>query len=111
MSALRPARASGKVTEAGGTTELAGIQIDTGATGGWGFGASTGDDGTYSMVVLPHRAYELAFHDDNGVYVNGCYADNPPGNFTADGHTCTPVTVGTSEVTEIDVSMPLAPQP
>jgi hypothetical protein len=70
-------------------------------------GTSTGSDGSYSLAVPPDT-YTVQFWDNSGAYAAGCYSASAPGHFSTDQSACTPVAADTSDVTGIDVTMPLA---
>jgi hypothetical protein len=97
-------RISGTVTGPDGTplaqiTVYAG-QIDT-SIHSYNVDAKTASDGTYSMAV-PAGSYSVAFTDSGRNYLTGYYSST---GFTAFGDSATPVTVGESDVTGIDVQM------
>jgi outer membrane protein assembly factor BamB len=104
---LQPtARISGTVTGPDGTTPLAGISVgavgDTFST--W---AKSGSDGRYWITVLRNASYSVTFQDPTGTYADGCYSSGAStGHFTFDQKACTPVDVGGSDHTGIDVAMP-----
>jgi multiple sugar transport system substrate-binding protein len=54
-------------------------------------GTRTNSDGTYVLAVVPDDDYTVSFREDTGTYVDGCYLNGAPGNFTTDQGICTPV--------------------
>jgi hypothetical protein len=94
----------GKVTAAGG----AGIgQITVGAynlSTDNGGNAVTADDGTWQIAVTP-GTYIVGYSDDAGVYASGYYALT---GYTASGASAADVVVEASDVSGIDVELPLA---
>jgi hypothetical protein len=70
---------------------------------------NTAPDGTYSIAVLPGASYSISFnrYDVISTYPDGCYSSTSSGGFTADGNACTPIAVGTTGATGINVQMPL----
>ena len=70
---------------------------------GPGFHGGTGPNGNYSVAVLP-GTYEVNVQDHTtGAYLQGCYGG---GDFVRDDD-CATVTIGTSDLTGIDVVMTL----
>ena len=67
--------------------------------------ATTAADGTYSITV-PASGYTVAY-DSGGRYLDGWYSSSASGHFTSDQGSATLVTVTTSDVTGIDVVLPL----
>ena len=49
----------------------------------------------------------LSFNDNSEIYVQGCYASGSEGSYPVDGNACSALSVTTSDVTGIDVQMPL----
>jgi hypothetical protein len=91
---------SGTVTGTGGGP-LAGIYVDAYSPDYYA-DATTAADGSYSVMV-PAGTYNVEFSDyNNDVYLHGYYAS---GGFTVDQNSATPVTVGTSDVTGINVRL------
>jgi hypothetical protein len=88
---------SGTVTGPGGTP-LSNIEVDTGSTFA---GTTTRVDGTYSLQV-PSGTFTVRFYDYSGTYYTGYYSS---GGFTVALGSATPITVGTSNVTGINVQM------
>jgi serine protease len=89
----------GTVTGTGGTP-LEGIQVEAYSSNYDGF-TTTHGDGTYSVVV-PAGSYTISFSDPSGTYLDGYYSS---GGFTVAQSSATPVTVTTSDVTDINVVM------
>ena len=65
---------------------------------------STAADGTYTLSVGP-GSYNIEFRDYAGVYVSGWYSDT---GYVPDEASATPVVVDGSDVSDIDVVLPLA---
>jgi len=106
-------RISGIVTGRDGTP-LAGVGLiavlPSGRKGGTGL---SGSDGRYSLKVAP-GTYVINFGDygSGSTYADGgCYGAGAPGNFTRDQNACTQVTVSASDVTGIDMTLPVAGTP
>ena len=98
-------RISGTVYGPDGLTPLTHVWVNAWGTGNFNAGDNTDNNGNYSITV-PSGDYRLQFHDNTGLYVNGCYLSSAPGHFTPDQGTCTSVTVTTADVGHYDVSMP-----
>ncbi len=84
-----------------GDVPLSGIEVSA-LSNAFSNGTTTGDDGTYSVVV-PQGSYHVEFDDPTGTYVSGYYAE---AGFTADALGASPVTVTTADVSGIDVQLP-----
>ena len=74
----------------------------------WG-SAGPDNQGDYTYSVIP-GVYQIDFQDYGLTFEDGCYDTAAPGNFTSDPSACSPVTVGTSGVDDIDVTLPLRGQ-
>ena len=89
---------------------LAGIFVGADSDGFSTF-TFTDQDGAYRLTVLP-GTYTLGFHDDDKVYLGGCYAGDDstpdPHPVTPDPRLCTPVTVDEFAEAEFDVMMSVA---
>jgi hypothetical protein len=98
---------SGTVIGPDGTTPLANMWVSINVFSGASY--QTDSNGHYSITVLPNVAHTLRFHDGIGTYVDGCYSSSISlGHFTTDPNACTPVPVGSEDVTLADVKMPEA---
>ena len=97
-------RISGTVTGPAGTPlggiSVAATRIET-SSGSYGLDAKTASDGKYSVAV-PAGSYSVEFSDSGRNYLAGFYSSS---GFTAFRDSATPVTVGESDVTGIDVQM------
>ena len=96
----------GRVTGTGGTPNLGDAQVlayvhPAGTYAGY---TNTAADGTYS-VALPAGTYVLYFYDESLTYLHGYYESGSSGNFTIDYDSATPVTLGSSDVSGIDVQL------
>ena len=95
---------------AAGPTSAGGVHIsplDT--TGGCGLGTvATAANGTYAVAVAPGLSYQVGFADPNATYVAGYYASSEPGHFTIDSMLATSLAVAASDVSKVNVTMPLA---
>jgi hypothetical protein len=89
----------GTVTGPGGTP-LADIGV-CGDSSGYSGCASTGSNGAYSMLVAS-GTYTVSFDDSTAKYFDGYYSS---AGFTLDYSSATPVTVGTSDVTLVNVQL------
>jgi protocatechuate 3,4-dioxygenase beta subunit len=98
-----PVHIKGTVTGPGGAP-LANIEVDADSSSYYGY-SWTASDGTYTVAVAPAGSYTMSFYDPNGTYLSGYYSS---GGFTLDYSSATPVPVSTSDVSGINVQMPLA---
>ena len=89
----------GTVTGTGGTA-LSGVEVDVYSNDYYGW-TLTGSDGTYSVDV-PVGTYTVSFYDNSGTYLNGYYSS---GGFVLDSALATAVSVGSSDVTGINVTL------
>ncbi len=93
---------SGRVTDPDGQPLpeiFVGVDSD-----GFGTFTFTDEDGAYRLTVLP-GTYTVSFHDDNKVYLGGCYADE---GITTDPNACSLVEVDGVDERELNVAMPVA---
>ncbi len=91
----------GRVTGPGGVP-LASIEVDAVEADYSAYGyAFTASDGTYAVAVVA-GTYTVSFYDGSDTYLHGYY--NGAG-FTTDHSNATPVSVGTSDVSGIDVQL------
>jgi hypothetical protein len=89
----------GTVTGSGGTS-LANIYVEADSSDYQDY-AWTASDGTYSVVV-PAGSYTIWLSDPSGTYLDGYYSS---GGFTVAEGSATTVTIGSSDVTGINVQM------
>jgi hypothetical protein len=89
----------GTVTGPGGAP-LAGIMVEPCASPACQVGWTTGADGTYALNLAP-GSYVLHFAEWSGLYLSGYYASSGLANAT----NATPVMVGASDVTGVDVAL------
>ena len=89
----------GTVTGSGGTS-LANIYVEADSSDYQDYGW-TASDGTYSVVV-PAGSYTIWLSDPSGTYLDGYYSS---GGFTVAEGSATTVTIGSSDVTGINVQM------
>ena len=89
----------GTVTGSGGTP-LANIYVEADSSVYQDY-AWTASNGTYSVVV-PAGSYTMWFSDSSGTYLDGYYSS---GGFTVVESSATPVTIGSSDATGINVQM------
>ena len=95
---------AGTVTDSGGVpvTGMSVLSCLTTESTGCGF-ATTGADGSFSVTGLPAGAYRVTFEDSTAGHPTGYYSAT---GFTGDSGGATPVTVGASGASGIDVKLP-----
>ncbi len=93
----------GLVTAPGGSP-LSDVEVDPESSIRFYAGAWTAADGTYSVLV-PSSAYTMYYTDPTGTYLNGYYSSGSSGGFSLLASSATPVTVGSSDVTGINVQL------
>ena len=108
---------SGKVTNVSGTPLLAvdayacihpvagSCYVQKDMSSGVVYGFSTGVDGTFSIAVAPHEAYYIYLVDSSGTYAGGFWSSS---GYTPYLTSATKVTIGTANVTGINLSLPSA---
>ncbi len=95
---------TGTVTGTGGTPVADGVVFAFDATGDVLRHAWVAADGTYSLLVAP-GAYTLRFRAGMDTYAPGWYSTS---GFTPYSASATPVVVSTSDVSGVDVTLPIA---
>ena len=95
---------TGSVVDTGGAA-IAGIQVLAYIPSGYQGVATTAADGTYAVLIPPNLSYTMAFTDNSGHFVMGYYASNGVGHLTAIYGSATPVVVGMSDLSVLEVTM------
>ncbi|HEX7490907.1 MAG TPA: PQQ-binding-like beta-propeller repeat protein, partial [Candidatus Limnocylindrales bacterium] len=92
-------------TVTAGASGLAGIEVDVISPDGQTLlaDAQTASDGTWSADA-PSGNYKICFYDSTGTYASGCLGDSA---FTYDFTAARVVTVGTADISGLDIVLPL----
>lgn len=95
----------GTVTGPGGVA-LPGIKVEPTPTDMLGFTTFTDGAGHYSALVTSGD-YQVSVSDPGKRYASGCYASASPGHFDANCQSPEIFTVGSSDVSAIDMTLPI----
>jgi hypothetical protein len=95
----------GTVTGPGGNA-LPGIKVEPSPTDMFGFSTFTDSAGHYSAFVTPGD-YQILVSDPARTYATGCYDGAAPDHFDANCQTSETVTVDSSDVSGIDLALPI----